>query len=254
VKVFVTGSEGWLGGVLSEKLVEVGHEVIPYDTKIDPACDINDMNRVQSSAVGCTAAVLCAAIPWGDPDKDLNDFYLTNVMGAWSSMKGVIHAGVQRIIYISSSAVYGLEPHLYNEIEPERKEEILEDESGISLDLGMPAGKDVWPSLFSYMQSKIVAEHMVGWLAAVHGRRTVILRSGPFGDTDPAVFGGTKTPPELLVSAIIRSIELEDDEFEYFDQLTGYATFAPVLLCNITQPGGVLDIGRAESYGLLDPR
>jgi len=74
-------------------------EVVPFDL-LDPA-------SLLTAAAGCRAAVHAAA--WtGGPGLDRDLAWRTNVEGTANMLRAAAAAGVERFVYISSVAVYGL--------------------------------------------------------------------------------------------------------------------------------------------------
>nr|ADD93008.1 hypothetical protein [uncultured archaeon MedDCM-OCT-S04-C163] len=60
MKILVTGSEGFLGKILSKKLLLEGHEIIPYDISLGK--DILDFKQLYEDMSNCDVCIHLAAI------------------------------------------------------------------------------------------------------------------------------------------------------------------------------------------------
>ena len=60
MKILVTGSEGFLGKILTNKLLSQGHEIIPYDISLGK--DILDFKQLYADMSKCDACIHLAAI------------------------------------------------------------------------------------------------------------------------------------------------------------------------------------------------
>jgi nucleoside-diphosphate-sugar epimerase len=118
MKVLITGGAGFLGINLVRHLLARGHECIPYDLAPfdypekdrvravtgdirDPAGLRKAMER--SSHVVHTAA----ALPLYPP----RDIYTTDVDGTRNVLGAALELGIERVVHISSTAVYGIPDH-----------------------------------------------------------------------------------------------------------------------------------------------
>ena len=118
MKVFVTGGSGFLGINLIRDLLKRGCQVVSYDIapfdypEADRVCaivgDIRDREALDKAIQGCAAAVHCAAAL---PLYKRADIYSTDVDGTRHVMNAARDAGLERVVYISSTAVYGVPNH-----------------------------------------------------------------------------------------------------------------------------------------------
>lgn len=106
-RVLVTGSSGYKGRVLVQKLVDAGYEVVTFD--IVDGQDIRDLAAVRTALEGCKYVVHLACLS-NDPTADL-DPALTRSINLDAFRPLVVaarEAGVQRFLNVSSSSVYGV--------------------------------------------------------------------------------------------------------------------------------------------------
>jgi nucleoside-diphosphate-sugar epimerase len=118
-RVLVTGGSGFLGINLIRRLLEEGYEVtsldlVPFDYADckervrDVRGDIRDRGRVEAALEGCSLVVHTAAAL---PLYSEKDILSTDLGGSRNVMEASLAAGVQRVVHISSTAVYGIPDH-----------------------------------------------------------------------------------------------------------------------------------------------
>jgi len=118
MKYLITGGSGFLGINLTRYLLNKGHEVICYDiadfdyperdriTFIK--ADIRDRAALDRAMPGVHIVVHTAAAL---PLYSKEDIYTTDVIGTRNVIESAYQAGVERLIHISSTAVYGIPDH-----------------------------------------------------------------------------------------------------------------------------------------------
>ncbi len=175
-RVLITGVNGFIAGHLAERLLREGLAVRGAGRREDSArwlaeqgvevvaADLLDAEGLQRAARGCRAVVHAAA--WtGGPGVPPAVGWRTNVEGTANVLRAAQGAGVERFIYISSVAVYGL------------NRAPLIDESMPTPPVGQ-----------AYPDSKIAAEALVresglGWVivrpASTYGPRGTAWTVGP---------------------------------------------------------------------------
>lgn len=123
-KILVTGGAGYVGSALVPALLKAGHAVRVLDLYLygDPLRDVQkdpnleqvkgdlrDQAILDKAAQGCDAVIHLACVS-NDPSFELDPALgkSINYDAFFGLMKAVRRAGVQRLIYASSSSVYGL--------------------------------------------------------------------------------------------------------------------------------------------------
>ena len=116
--VLLTGGAGFLGGHLGQFLQSLGYQVRLLDSRApEPAPgravdvmqgDVRDpkmLNRAMRGASFVIHAATAAA------DSRPGNIFATDVFGTWSVLQAAQRCGVERVIYLSSAAVYGTQLH-----------------------------------------------------------------------------------------------------------------------------------------------
>lgn len=124
--VLVTGGAGFIGSHLTSALLQEGHEVRVLDNLSTGSVenltdmpiefirgDVADMEAVKTAVQGCQLVFHQAAlvsVPKAIENPTLN--HAANVTGTFNVFEASRQAGVQRVVYASSAAVYGNLPNL----------------------------------------------------------------------------------------------------------------------------------------------
>lgn len=176
MKVLVTGSAGFIGSHLVQRLVYDGHEVIGFDNMANGfrenvdriegehqfvEGDLRDPEALSKVMTGVDVVFHEGAL--GSVPRSVTDPFTSmdvNTMGTLNVLNAARDSGVRRVIYASSSSVYG-----DTEVSP--KHEGLKPKP-----------------LSPYAVSKLSAEQMCGVFTRIYGLETVALRYfnvfGPF--------------------------------------------------------------------------
>jgi len=175
----VTGGAGFLGVALSNRLTSDGHQVRVIDdlstgdpSRLDPAVlftrgDVADIPKLWTLLHGVDCVYhLAARVSVAESILYPRDYNHVNVGGTVSVMEAMRDAGVKRVVFGSSGALYGEQAH-------------------------QPVAEDQSPNPNSpYGVSKLAAEYYITTIGALWGIETVSLRIfnayGPGQRTRPA--------------------------------------------------------------------
>jgi nucleoside-diphosphate-sugar epimerase len=129
MKILVTGGCGYVGTVLTNKLLEDGHEVCVIDTqwfgnhlKSHPNLEVlqEDVRNTDSIPLKGIEAVLHLANIANDPGVELNPTlsWEVNVLAAQQLADRAVRHGVKQFVFASSGSVYGIkdEPHVTEDL------------------------------------------------------------------------------------------------------------------------------------------
>jgi nucleoside-diphosphate-sugar epimerase len=170
VRIVVTGGLGFIGRGLCASLASFGHEVVAFDNGwrtdaaapegVEPvAGDVRDVSAVAAAVEGADVVVHLAAIQGTGNFYAMPELVLdVNVRGVLNVAEACAERGVQRLVFSSSSEVYGVPTEFPT---PE------------SASLQVP---DPLNPRWSYGGSKILGELAVANLSRRHEFEFVILR------------------------------------------------------------------------------
>jgi len=168
MRVLVTGGAGYIGSHTVQKLLNAGYSVVVYDNistgfteAVPKGAELivgNVLDRVRLFQVlkekNISAVIHFAAklIVPESVEKPL-DYYENNTVGLWTLARVCVDAGVNKVIFSSTAAVYG-------------------DSGGDGL---ITESLPTVP-LNPYGQSKLMSEHILRDLDVAHGLKSVALR------------------------------------------------------------------------------
>lgn len=106
--IVITGGAGFIGGHIARHLEATGARVKIVDIKIDAALDVRDPDALKREFAGAEYVFHLAALPSvpysiEHPDET----HETNLTGTLNVLIAARDAGVRRVIFSSSAAVYG---------------------------------------------------------------------------------------------------------------------------------------------------
>ncbi|KAF1015206.1 MAG: UDP-glucose 4-epimerase [Stenotrophomonas maltophilia] len=184
-RVLLTGHRGYVGS----RFVAAFHDrydIIDYD--LVEGDDILDQAKLTARMAGCDVVVQEAAIPAPVEGRSYADYFHTNVQGTFSVVQAALAAGVRRLVYASSTTIYGIEhgiPFAYP---------INEGQKFVSQYI--PADRLRCRDIdLSYHTSKVMAEQIVAWHGLNRKLQTVALRYGPI---DKVVVGTNVSSANVL--------------------------------------------------------
>lgn len=195
--IFVTGAAGYIGSVVTERLIEHGHTVVAFDNllhghrdAVHPAArfikgDLLDRAQLFDAVRNASpdAVVHLAAEALIDESvRNPGRFFAANMTGGLNLLDAMVAAGVTRLIFSSTAAVYG-EPQAIPITEDARLQPVN-----------------------SYGESKLAFERALPWYFRAHGIRHVSLRYfNACGATERC---GEQHAPETHLIPIILDVAL----------------------------------------------
>ena len=177
MNLLVTGGAGYIGGTVAQMLLEAGHQVSVYDDlchghrwsipegAVFVEGELADGARLgklfadasQAGAPFDGVMHFAALIEAGESMRRPELYFRNNTASTLSLLEAMLAAGVKKLVFSSTAAVYG-EP----EFAPGEPRQILET----------AALRPTNP----YGESKLLVECMLGWLQRIHGLRCARLR------------------------------------------------------------------------------
>jgi UDP-glucose-4-epimerase GalE len=195
-KVLVTGGAGYIGSITTQHLLKRGFDVLVADDlsrghreNVDPQrlhiLRLQDTAGMAKLLQGVDAVVHFAAfIAVGESTREPELYYGNNVGGSLSLFQAMAQAGVKRLVFSSTAAVYG---------NPE----------------GVPIPEDAKHQPVSpYGDSKLMVEHILRELDQYRGLRSVALRYFNACGAEPDLGLGEQHDPEThLIPLLFRAVE-----------------------------------------------
>ena len=167
MKILVTGGAGYIGGTVTQLLLDRGHTVVVYDNLCHSRAsmvpsgatliegDVADSKRLDEVFAGASFAGVmhfAALIEAGESMKKPELYFRNNTMATLSLLEAMLRNNLRRLVFSSTAAVYG---------EPVSTP-IAEDAALIPTN--------------AYGESKLLVEQMLSWIYRVHGLRYASLR------------------------------------------------------------------------------
>ncbi len=211
-RILVVGGAGFIGSHTAKLLHKQGYEPIVYDNLSTGHLasvrwgafekgDILDTQRLVEvlTEYNPDAVIHFAASAYvGESVENPAKYYANNVNGTYSLLEACRHAGVDKLIFSSSCAIYGIPDHL-------------------------PIHERQIPSPINpYGRTKLIAEHMLADYSAAYGLHYVALRYFNASGADPEQELGEWHDPEthiipralLAASGSIDFLQVYGDDYD----------------------------------------
>ncbi len=197
MRILVTGGAGYVGSVSVERLLEAGHEVMVLDDlstghagSVPDGASLVEGSFAHPETISRTlddgrieAVIHCAAKSLvGESIVDPAIYYRVNVAGGITLLDALRRAGVKRLVFSSTAAVYGI--------------------PGTS-----PIAEDApLRPINTYGESKRTFESALAWYGTAYGLRSVSLRY--FNVAGASRRSGEDHDPEThLIPNVLRAVE-----------------------------------------------
>ena len=222
--ILITGSQGFVGGQIA-LLLERNYKIVRYDLKSGQ--DILNCEQLVEHLDGVDAVLHLAGLRGPDCDTEgaePEDYHEVNYGGTVAVVKAMKKAGVKKIVFISSGAVYLT---MLFDKKPKKYEGtgydwpngwVIRDFSILPINDKTPYPKHLHP----YSQCKLDTEDYL----SKSGLNAISLRVNGLGSGPPWSLGWHN-----MVDAINKAIEANLKKFEWF---------------NIADPHCEVDISKAE--------
>jgi UDP-glucose 4-epimerase len=167
LNVLITGGAGYIGGTVALKLLSAAHKPLIYDNfchghrDLVPAgarliegdlADRERLERILRDEKVDGVMHFAALIEAGESMKHPELYFRNNTASTLSLLEAMLAAGVGKLVFSSTAAVYG-----------EPKSTPIEEDAALA-----PTN--------AYGESKLLVEHMLTWINRIHGLRYASLR------------------------------------------------------------------------------
>ncbi|HEX4135455.1 MAG TPA: UDP-glucose 4-epimerase GalE [Bryobacteraceae bacterium] len=197
-RILVTGGAGYIGSHTTLELLDAGYDVVVVDNlcrghreAVDPArlrvvdlLDTDGLIRVMNEAP-CDAVIHFAAFSSvAESMKAPEIYFRNNAGGTLSLLMAMMKAGIGKIVFSSTAAVYGMPENV----------PIPESEPNLPVN--------------AYGESKVMSEKLLEWFDRIHGMKSVCLRYFNAAGGDPKGRTGEDHEPEThLIPLIFRALQ-----------------------------------------------
>ena len=203
MNILVTGGAGYIGGTVAEFLASRGHKTIVFDNlshgrrDLLPAGvgfvegELSDRKALENLFIEARQqghpfdGVLhfAALIEAGESMVRPEAFFRNNTASTLTLLEAMLAEGPRRLVFSSTAAVYG---------EPEKVP--IQEDARLS-----PTN--------AYGESKLLVEHMLGWMHRIHGLRSASLRyfnvAGAPEGPDGVIRGEAHEPESHLIPLVL---------------------------------------------------
>tara|TARA_Y100000310_G_C20607458_1_gene776267 strand:+ start:27 stop:734 length:708 start_codon:yes stop_codon:yes gene_type:complete len=171
MKIFITGSSGFIGKELTKHL-SPKHEIVGFAH--DQGHDIINYGQLRTAMKGCEIVVHLAAHRKPYEDKTFKDYFETNCQGTFNVAQACMENNVKKLIFSSSMSYYGMEKGMPIDI-PITEESTILTQRVKTKDLP----DSVRDCDISYSTSKVIGEQILANYGMRKKFEVIILRLGP---------------------------------------------------------------------------
>jgi UDP-glucose 4-epimerase len=167
MRVLVTGGAGYIGSVVTDELLQAGHQVVVFDNLIHghrqavpknadlvvgELADRAALDRLLRPPAVDAVMHFAALIEAGESMKAPEEFFRNNTANTLTLLEAMLAAGIKRFVFSSTAALFG---------NPERTP--IEE-------------NDPLHPTNAYGESKLLVERMLAWFHQIHGLHYASLR------------------------------------------------------------------------------
>ncbi len=197
-RIVVTGGAGYIGSHTVLQLLGRDYDVVVIDDlsfgyrhNVDPArlremhlSQTDDVERVLREKPTQAVIHFAAFISVGESMHKPEMYFANNTCGSLSLFTAMVRAGVKRLVFSSTAAVYGMPQSV----------PIQETQAYAPVNV--------------YGESKVMVEKILGWMDSIHGLRSVCLRYFNASGADPEGRRGEEHQPEThLIPLLFEAVE-----------------------------------------------
>ena len=194
MRVLVAGGAGYIGSVVTDQLLEVGHEVTVFDSLVrghraavpegatfaqGDILDVEALNAVLGATPFDAVMDFAGTIAAGESMADPHLYYRTNVSGTLRLIQAAVDHGVSKFVFSSSAGVYA------------------------SKDTPLTEGDPIGPASV-YGHTKLMVEEMLAWYHEIHGLRYAALRYFNAAGATPPARGEAHRPETHLIPLVLQ--------------------------------------------------
>jgi UDP-glucose 4-epimerase len=235
MNILVTGGAGYVGSIVTEELIKLGHDVIVFDNlstghrkAVSPRAELvigdirnskdldQTFSKYEIDAVMHMAADTVVECSMIDPKR----FFHNNVIGGIDLLDAMIKYGILKIIFSSSAAIYG-------------------NPQSIPIEEDHPKNP-----VNAYGDSKLMFEHILWWYGQAYGLTHISLRYFNAAGASERL-GADQHPANLLIPSVLKAALNKDHPVSIFGD--DYPTKDGTCIRDYVH---VLDIARAHISAL----
>lgn len=207
MQILVTGGAGYIGSHTAKALSQAGYEPVVFDSleyghrravqwgplEEGDLGNPEALRRVLKKYSFAAAIHFAAYISVGESVREPGKYFRNNFGNTLNLLDGLREAGMGRIVFSSTAAVYG---------DP--------------LEVPIPEGHSLQP-VSPYGDSKLMMERAIGWYGQAYGLRSVVLRYFNAAGADPdGQLGENHEPETHLIPLAIRAAMGKGPELHLF--------------------------------------